>query len=139
MKTLVQCDFDGTITEEDASFFILDAYAEGDWRRLLQEYKERRISVCGFNTVAFSMVKADKPALLQTLKGKVKVRAGFHELVDYCLRKGVHPIIPEAGVQGDLYGKRRLRFCPGKTRPSRFCHGRTARTLQGERPELQTS
>lgn len=101
MKTLVQCDFDGTITEEDASFFILDAYAEGDWRRLLQEYRERRISVCGFNTVAFSMVKADKPALLQTLRGKVKVRAGFHELVDYCLRKGFKFVIVSNGL--DFY------------------------------------
>jgi len=101
MKTLVQCDFDGTITEEDASFFILDAYAEGDWRRLLQEYKEGRISVCGFNTVAFSTVKADKPALLQTLKGKVKVRAGFHELVDYCLRKSFRFVIVSNGL--DFY------------------------------------
>ncbi len=101
MKTLVQCDFDGTITEEDASFFILDAYAEGDWRRLLREYKEGRISVCGFNTVAFSTVKADKPALLQTLKGKVKVRAGFHELVDYCLKKSFRFVIVSNGL--DFY------------------------------------
>ncbi len=30
-KTLVQCDFDGTITEEDVSFAMLDAFADGDW------------------------------------------------------------------------------------------------------------
>ena len=44
MKTLVQCDFDGTVTEEDVSFFLLDTFAQGDWRRLLQEYKEGKIS-----------------------------------------------------------------------------------------------
>ena len=101
MKTLVQCDFDGTVTEEDTSFFLLDAFAQGDWRRLLREYKEYRISVGEFNTKAFAMVKADKPTLLAALKGKVKVRAGFHELVDYCLKKGFRLVIVSNGL--DFY------------------------------------
>ena len=101
MKTLVQCDFDGTVTEEDTSFFLLDAFAQGDWRRLLREYKEHRISVGEFNTKAFAMVKADKPTLLEALKGKIKVRAGFHELVNYCRRKGFRLAIVSNGL--DFY------------------------------------
>ena len=101
MKTLVQCDFDGTVTEEDASFFLLDAFAQGDWRRLLREYKEHRISVGEFNTKAFAMVKTDKPTLLEALEGKVKVRAGIHELVNYCLRKGFKLVIVSNGL--DFY------------------------------------
>jgi len=101
MKTLVQCDFDGTVTEEDTSFFLLDAFAQGDWRRLLQEYKEHKISVGEFNTKAFAMVKADKPTLLGALQDKVKVRAGFHELVNYCRRKGFRLVIVSNGM--DFY------------------------------------
>jgi 2-hydroxy-3-keto-5-methylthiopentenyl-1-phosphate phosphatase len=101
MKTLVQCDFDGTVTEEDTSFFLLDAFAQGDWRRLLREYKEHKISVGEFNTKAFAMVRADKPTLLGALKGKVKVRAGFHELVNYCLKKGFRLVIVSNGL--DFY------------------------------------
>ena len=101
MKALVQCDFDGTITEEDTSFFLLDAFAKGDWRRLLREYKEHRISVGEFNTKAFAMVKADKPALLEVLEGKIKVRAGFHELVNYCRRRGFRLVIVSNGL--DFY------------------------------------
>ena len=101
MKTLVQCDFDGTVTEEDTSFFLLDAFAQGDWRRLLRKYKEHKISVGEFNTKAFAMVKADKPALLGALQGKVKVRAGFHELVNYCRRKGFRLVIVSNGL--DFY------------------------------------
>jgi 2-hydroxy-3-keto-5-methylthiopentenyl-1-phosphate phosphatase len=101
MKTLVQCDFDGTVTEEDTSFFLLDAFAQGDWRRLLREYKEHKISVGEFNTKAFAMVKAGKPALLEALKGKVKVRAGLHELVNYCLRRGFRLVIVSNGL--DFY------------------------------------
>ena len=101
MKTLVQCDFDGTITEEDTSFFLLDIFAQGDWRRLLQEYKEHKISVGEFNTKAFAMVKADRATLLKALKGKVKVRAGLHELVQYCLRRDFRLVIVSNGL--DFY------------------------------------
>jgi len=107
MKTLVQCDFDGTITEEDASFFLLDTFAQGDWRRLLRDYKEHRISVGEFNTKAFAMVKDDKPTLLEALKGKVKVRAGLHGLVNYCLREGFRLVIVSNGL--DFYIKAVLK------------------------------
>jgi len=107
MKTLIQCDFDGTVTEEDASFFLLDAFAQGDWRRLLREYKEQRISVGEFNTKAFAMVKDDKPTLLEELKIKVKVRSGFKELVDYCLKKSFRLVIVSNGL--DFYIKAVLK------------------------------
>lgn len=97
MKTLIQCDFDGTITEEDTSYFLLDTFAQGDWRELLQEYKEHKISVGQFNARAFAMVKADKPTLLEAIKGKVKIRPGFQELVAYCSMKGFRFVIVSHG------------------------------------------
>jgi 2-hydroxy-3-keto-5-methylthiopentenyl-1-phosphate phosphatase len=101
MKSLVQCDFDGTITEEDISFLLLDAFAQGDWRRLLRKYQERKISVGEFNTRAFAMVKADNDRLLGALEGRVKVRAGFRELVNYCRQQGFRLVIVSNGV--DFY------------------------------------
>jgi 2-hydroxy-3-keto-5-methylthiopentenyl-1-phosphate phosphatase len=101
MKTLVQCDFDGTVTEKDTSFFLLDTFAQGDWRRLLREYKEHRISVGEFNTKAFSMISTDKPTLVKALDSKIKVRAGFHELVNYCRRRGFRLVIVSNGL--DFY------------------------------------
>jgi len=101
MKTIVQCDFDGTVTEKDTSFFLLDTFAQGDWRRLLREYKEHRISVGEFNTKAFSMIRAVKPTLVKALDSKIKVRAGFHELVNYCRRRGFRLVIVSNGL--DFY------------------------------------
>jgi len=100
-KTLVQCDFDGTVTETDISFLLLDAFAQGDWRRLLREYKENKISVGAFNTRAFAMVKADEHTLLEFLKGDPRVRTGFRELVDYCQEKSFRLVIVSNGV--DFY------------------------------------
>lgn len=101
MKMLIQCDFDGTITEEDASFFLLDKFAQGDWRGLFQQYREQKISVGEFNTGAFAMVKADKHTVLEALEGNMKVRAGFHELVGYCLKEGLRFVIVSNGL--DFY------------------------------------
>jgi len=98
MKTLIQCDFDGTITENDVSYFLLDAFAQGDWRGLLQEYEEHRISVGKFNTGAFAMVKADRQTLLEAIKARVKIRAGFQELVSYCSTKGYRFVIVSNGL-----------------------------------------
>lgn len=105
-KMLIQCDFDGTITEEDVSFTLLDTFANGNWRQLLSEYKEGKISVGCFNTKAFAMVKADRQNLLEAIKGQVKVRAGFHELVVYCRRKGFRLVIVSNGL--DFYIKATL-------------------------------
>ncbi len=97
-KTLVQCDFDGTITEEDVSFLLLDAFADGDWRQLFREYEKGKISVGRFNMKAFAMVKADRASLLEVVKGKMKVRPGFHELVACCRSKGFRFVIVSNGL-----------------------------------------
>jgi len=98
MNTLVQCDFDGTITEEDMGFLLLDSFASEGWRQLLTEYREGRMSVGYFNTKAFAMVKADRQTLLKFVRSKVKIRAGFHELLGYCHEKGFRFAIVSNGL-----------------------------------------
>ncbi len=100
-KTLVQCDFDGTITEEDVSFMLLDAFADGDWRRLHKEYEVANISVGRFNTEAFAMVKADRQTLVAAAKTRVKIRPGFQELVACCRRKDFRLVVVSNGL--DFY------------------------------------
>ena len=107
IKTLVQCDFDGTITQEDVSFLMLDAFADGDWRQPLAEYREGKISVGHFNKKAFAMVKADRQTLLDFVKGKVEIRAGFSELLSYCHSRGFQFVIVSNGL--DFYIKTILK------------------------------
>ena len=98
MKTLVQCDFDGTITEEEVSSALLDNYARGDWRQLLQQYRERKMSVLELNARSFAMVGADEATLVGALNGRFNVRAGLHDLVDCCLRKNFRLAIVSNGL-----------------------------------------
>ncbi len=53
------------------------------------------------------MVKADKQSLLEVVKGKVKIRPGFHELVAGCRRKGFRFVIVSNGL--DFYIEEILR------------------------------
>ncbi|MFC1846749.1 MtnX-like HAD-IB family phosphatase [Chloroflexota bacterium] len=99
IKTLIQCDFDGTITEEDISFLILDAFTNGDWRRLFKEYKEDKITVGSFNKRAFRMVRQDENTLRQFVKEKSRIRDGFPELLNYCRQKGFRFVIVSNGLE----------------------------------------
>jgi 2-hydroxy-3-keto-5-methylthiopentenyl-1-phosphate phosphatase len=101
MSMIVQCDFDGTITEEDVSFALLDAFAQGDWRKLWQQYRENKISVGDFNAKAFATVKAGREELLEVVRSEAKLRDGFHELVTYCQRRGFRLVIVSNGL--DFY------------------------------------
>lgn len=101
VKTLVQCDFDNTIAEFDVSFMLLDAFADGDWRQILQEYREYKIPVGVFSQRTFNMIRVDKATMLDYLftDNRVKVRPGFRELLDLCLRKGFEFIIVSNGLK----------------------------------------
>jgi len=100
MKLAVQCDFDGTITEEDVSFLILDTFVGNRWREMLTEYLEGRIPVGAFNKKVFAMVRADKQTQLDVIfnSDRVKIRPGLRELVDYCSQKGYRFIIVSNGL-----------------------------------------
>jgi 2-hydroxy-3-keto-5-methylthiopentenyl-1-phosphate phosphatase len=106
-ETVVQCDFDGTITEEDMGYCLLESFADGDWRQLVRQYRQGEISVNYFNTRAFAMVKADRHTLLKFVRNRARVRDGIHELVTYCRGRGFQFVIVSNGL--DFYIKALLR------------------------------
>ena len=124
-KILIQCDFDGTVTEEDISFLILDTFAQGNWRKLLEDYLENKISVDHFNKQAFTMVRASKETLIEFVRTKAQIRGGFKQLVDYCHKRGLHLVIVSNGL--DFYidvilddaGMKNIEVFAAQTK---FCH-----------------
>lgn len=99
-KILVQCDFDNTIAAFDVSFMLLDAFADGDWRKILQEYREHKMPVGVFSQKTFAMIKVDKASMLDYLftDERVSIRPGFHELLKVCEKKGFKFIIVSNGL-----------------------------------------
>jgi 2-hydroxy-3-keto-5-methylthiopentenyl-1-phosphate phosphatase len=129
-KTLVQCDFDGTVTEKDVAYLLLEAFADGDYSQLVADYMAGRMTVGSFNSRAFAMIKQDKPTLLDFVRRTVKIRDGFHELLDYCRRWGlrfvivsngldfyINTILADIGVRGIEVFAAKTEFAPDGLRP----------------------
>jgi 2-hydroxy-3-keto-5-methylthiopentenyl-1-phosphate phosphatase len=100
---IIQSDFDGTLTEEDVSFALLDAFAQGDWRQLYEQYRRSKMSVGDFNTKAFAMVKAGRDELLEVAREQVKLREGLRNLDNYCHQRGFRFLVVSNGL--DFYIK----------------------------------
>lgn len=100
MKLALQCDFDGTITEEDVSFLLLDTFVGDKWREMLSEYTSGKIPVGAFNKKVFSLVTADEKTQLDVIfnSDRVKIRPGLKELVAYCKDKGHRLLIVSNGL-----------------------------------------
>jgi len=100
MKIAVQIDFDGTVTEEDVSFLLLDTYVGPRWREYLKEYTAGKIPVGTFNKKVFGMMKADRHTMTELVltSDRVRIRPGFRELVDYCSQKGYKVVIVSNGL-----------------------------------------
>ena len=100
---IIQSDFDGTLTEEDVSFALLDAFSEGDWRKLYEQYRQSKMTVGDFNTKAFAMVKASREELLKVAREDVRLREGLRNLANYCQERGFRLLVVSNGL--DFYIK----------------------------------
>jgi len=100
-KTLIQCDFDDTVTYKDISFLLLDAFAGMEWREYLEKYRDDKLTVGEFNRLSFSMVKAGRQEMLDYIKGKIRLRPGFPDFTRFCREKGFRLVIVSNGL--DFY------------------------------------
>lgn len=85
----VQCDFDGTITEEEVSILLLERFAEGDWKQWDDDFYQGRMSVKECTKRCFALVETDERTMTDFVlnSGHVRVRDGFAEFRDYCKKK----------------------------------------------------
>jgi 2-hydroxy-3-keto-5-methylthiopentenyl-1-phosphate phosphatase len=101
VETLIQCDFDDTVTYKDMSFLLLDAFSGFEWHDYLEKYQDGEMSVGEFNRLSFSMVKASRREMLDYIKDKVRLRTGFPAFVRLCRDKGFRLVIVSNGL--DFY------------------------------------
>jgi len=101
IKTLVQCDFDNTITDTDISFLLLDVFGDKSWRELFREYQQGKLTLAYFNSTAFGTVKAGRQEMLDYIKGKFNIRPGFKKMVQYCKQKDYRLVVVSNGL--DIY------------------------------------
>jgi 2-hydroxy-3-keto-5-methylthiopentenyl-1-phosphate phosphatase len=100
-NTLIQSDFDDTITYKDVSLILLDKFAGPEWREMWDSYQAGRMTLGAFNERAFGMVKAGRQEMLHFIKGRFAIRPGFSQFVRHCRENGLRFVIVSNGL--DFY------------------------------------
>jgi 2-hydroxy-3-keto-5-methylthiopentenyl-1-phosphate phosphatase len=97
-KLVVMCDFDGTITLQDTSEYILDKHARGDWRAFDNLLDRGEISIDECMNEQFALVNLGEEAIIKELDRAISIRPGFPELVEDCAQKGMEFYVVSAGL-----------------------------------------
>ena len=96
---VVICDFDGTVTDKEASLAILRRFAPGRWERYEKPWLERKISTHDCLGYQFTMMDASVEEMSRFAAGEISLRNGFKKFVTWCRKKGIGLVISSAGVE----------------------------------------
>jgi len=91
-------DFDGTIVNIDTVEYLLDRFANGDWRRYDDLYERSEIPLEECLLRQYEMIKEPERKLIDALDNVVSFRDGFDELVSFTKKEGIAFTIASAGL-----------------------------------------
>jgi 2,3-diketo-5-methylthio-1-phosphopentane phosphatase len=89
MKLAVLVDFDGTVSEKDASYAVLERFSHEDWRTIENEAMQGRITIPDALKVQAGMVKATALEAHQYLIENIRIREGFREFALWCRQMNI--------------------------------------------------
>lgn len=100
-RVAVFCDFDGTISEQDAIVMVMEAFAPPQWREISDEILHTQtISVQEGIQKLYSLLPSRlEPEIQVFLKENVRLRAGFDRFVAFCSQQGIPLNIVSGGLE----------------------------------------
>ena len=102
----VYSDFDGTITQQDATDFILTRLAKPEWEAIEDEWKAGKIGSAECMRRQIPLIAADQATLDATLD-QVSIDVGFADFAKFCDQNQIQISIISDGV--DYFIKRILK------------------------------
>jgi len=104
----VYCDFDGTVSVEDATDFVLSRLADEEWQDVERLWQEGRIGSGECMRRQIAMIRAAPQELDEVLDG-IAIDPHFPSFIDFCTGHGVPVTIVSDGV--DYFIRRILQKC----------------------------
>ena len=98
---IIQCDFDGTIIDNNLSLLLRENFAPRNWQDIESEFLKGNITVERSNKFQFALIKETKEKLQEFVHQHIKLRAGFIDFVSYCNEKHLPFVIVSSGL--DFY------------------------------------
>ncbi len=90
MKLGMLVDFDGTITEIDSSYQMLERFSNNNWSAIEREALEGRITILEALKRQAELVFGTPDEISRHLIANVRMREGFSEFSDYCRDREIH-------------------------------------------------
>jgi len=98
-KTIIFCDFDGTITESDNIVAIMKHFNPPGWEPLVEQVVNRTMSIReGVGRMFDLLPSSAKAEVAQYVFDTAKIRAGFPDLLDYCDRADIEFLVTSGGI-----------------------------------------
>jgi len=93
----VFCDFDGTITVQDASDFILARFADPEWQDIEEQWRQGAIGSAECMQRQVSLIRATRRQLDAALD-EIEIDSSFPAFAGYCRSQGIPLTILSDGV-----------------------------------------
>jgi 2,3-diketo-5-methylthio-1-phosphopentane phosphatase len=98
MKTLIFCDFDGTISQRDVGYSLFHHFSGGRNDALLPDWKAGRITSREVLTLEAAMVTATPPEIMAFLE-QFEIDPDFGSFVELCGKNRIEPVILSDGLE----------------------------------------
>ena len=103
MKTLILCDFDGTISIRDMGYDLLNRFSSGDWEAIDRDFCEGKIgSKEAYSRIA-KILKGNEKDLLGFIQKHSNIDPHFNSFYQYCRERDIDVKIVSDGL--DFYIK----------------------------------
>ena len=101
MKTLILCDFDGTISVEDMGYVLLTRFSAGDWEAIDRQFCAGNIgSKEAYRQIA-EILRGDEPAIRRFIGQHSNIDPAFSAFYHACRQSGIDIKIASDGL--DVY------------------------------------
>jgi 2,3-diketo-5-methylthio-1-phosphopentane phosphatase/HAD superfamily hydrolase (TIGR01509 family) len=131
MKTLILCDFDGTISARDMGYILVNQFSSGNWEAIDRDFRDGKIgSKEAYSRIA-KILTGDEAAILNFVQEHSDIDPSFAIFYQYCREKGIDIKIVSDGL--DFYIKKILEIHHLSEIP--YYANRT-HFLEGERMEI---
>ncbi|WP_433749168.1 2-hydroxy-3-keto-5-methylthiopentenyl-1-phosphate phosphatase [Falsibacillus pallidus] len=98
-RTIVFCDFDGTVTENDNIISIMKKFAPDEWIGLKDAVLAQEISIQEGVGKMFSLLPSHlKQDIISYLEQSVQIRTGFQEFLQFCSERDIPVYIVSGGM-----------------------------------------
>jgi len=160
MKTLILCDFDGTVTTRDMGYELLNRFSSGDWESIDREFCEGKIGSKEAYSRIENLFLGSEQEILDFVRTHSDIDSTFPEFYRSCKKSGmdvkivsdgfdfyIRPILDLHGLSEIPFYSNVTTFGPGRHKVFSYPHwhegcGRCGtckkRLVQTHRPQYET-